>query len=69
MTMQHSKVTNLQRPIVVQQSAHASLPQVDEHYFERLAAFGLACVAAAIVGKLLMPALTPKVTERRGELR
>jgi len=58
--MQQSRVTNLQRPIVVQQSAQAGLPQVDERYFERLAAFGIACLAAAIVGKLVMTALTPK---------
>jgi len=33
---------------------------MDEHYFEKLAAFGLACLAAAIVGKLVMTALTPR---------
>jgi len=58
MTTQQSKVINLQRPIPIQQSTQISLPQVDEHYFERLAAFGLACLAAAIVGKLVMTALT-----------
>ena len=60
MTMQQSKVTNLQRPISVRQPIQISPPQVDEHYFERLAAFGIACLAAAIVGKLVMTALTPK---------
>ena len=28
--------------------------QIDENYFDRLAAFGLACLVAAFVGKLLM---------------
>jgi len=60
MTMQQSRVTNLERPILVRQSSQISLPQVDERYFERLAAFGIACLAAAIVGKLVMTALTPK---------
>lgn len=60
MTMQQSKVTNLQRLTPVRQSIQISPPQVDEHYFERLAAFGIACLAAAIVGKLVMTALTPK---------
>jgi len=60
MTMQQSRVTNLERPILVRQSSQISLPQVDERYFERLAAFGLACLAAAIVGKLVITALTPK---------
>jgi len=58
--MQQSRVTNLERPILVRQSSQISLPQVDERYFERLAAFGIACLAAAIVGKLVMTALTPK---------
>lgn len=31
--------------------------QIDEHYFDKLAAFGLACLAAAIVGKLVMASL------------
>ena len=58
MTMQQPRVTNPQRPIPVQQYTEISLPRVDERYFERLAAFGLACLAAAIVGKLVMTALT-----------
>jgi hypothetical protein len=33
---------------------------VDEQYFEKLAAFGLACLAAAVVGKLVITVLTPK---------
>ena len=65
MTMQQSKVTNLQRPISVRQPIQISPPQVDEHYFERLAAFGIACLAAAIVGKLVMTALTPKELSAR----
>jgi len=36
------------------------MPQVNEDYFERLAAFGIACIAAAVVGKLVMTALQPK---------
>ena len=60
MITQDSRVANLQRPILVQQSTQLNVPQVDERYFERLAAFGIACLAAAIVGKLVMTALTPK---------
>lgn len=60
MTMQQSKVANLQRPFTVQKSTQISLPGVDEQYFDKLAAFGLACLAAAIVGKLVITALTPK---------
>lgn len=58
--MQQSRVTNLERLIPVRQSSQIRLPQMDERYFERLAAFGLACLAAAIVGKLMMTALTPR---------
>lgn len=58
--MQQSRVTNLERPIPVRQYSQIRLPQMDERYFERLAAFGLACLAAAIVGKLMMTALTPR---------
>ena len=58
MTMQQPRAPNPQRPVLLQQSTHTTLPQVDEHYFDRLAAFGLACLAAAIVGKLLLTALT-----------
>ncbi len=60
MITQDSRVANLQRPILVQQSTQLNVHQVDERYFERLAAFGIACLAAAIVGKLVMTALTPK---------
>lgn len=63
MTMQQSKVANLQRPISVQQSTQINLPKVDEQYFDKLAAFGLACLAAAIVGKLVITALTPKTSQ------
>jgi len=66
MTMQQSRVTNLQRPMLVRQSTQTSLPQMNEHYFDRLAAFGLACLAAAIVGKLLLTALTPKGARGKG---
>jgi len=63
MTMQQSKVANLQRRISVQQSTQTNRPKVDEQYFDRLAAFGLACLAAAIVGKLVITVLTPKIAE------
>ena len=63
MTMQQSRVANLQRRISVQQSTQTNLPKVDEQYFDRLAAFGLACLAAAIVGKLVITVLTPKIAE------
>jgi hypothetical protein len=33
---------------------------VDEVYFEKMAAFGLACLAAAVIGKLVMAVLMPK---------
>jgi hypothetical protein len=52
--------TKLERPVQSRQSTQFSLPRIDESYFERLAAFGLACLAAAIVGKLTMAALTPQ---------
>jgi hypothetical protein len=65
MTMQDSRVASLQRPILVRQSTQLSAPQMDERYFDKLAAFGLACLAAAIVGKLVMTALTQKQPSRR----
>jgi hypothetical protein len=65
MTMQQSRIANLQRPILVRKYAPSDLPKLDEQYFDRLAAFGLACLAAAIVGKLLMTALTPQITKPR----
>ena len=52
--------TKLERPVQSRQSTQFSLPRIDESYFEKLAAFGLACLAAAIVGKLTMAALTPQ---------
>lgn len=52
--------TKLERPVQSRQSTQFSLPRVDESYFDKLAAFGLACLAAAIVGKLTMAALTPQ---------
>jgi hypothetical protein len=59
MAMQHNS-TKLEKPALSGQLAQFSPPQVDESYFERLAVFGLACLAAAIVGKLTMSALTPQ---------
>ena len=35
-------------------------PQADEAYFDKLAAFGVACVVAAVVGKLLLTSVSPK---------
>lgn len=62
MITQDSKIANVQKSVWVKQSTQLSPPQLDESYFEKLAAFGLACFAAAIVGKLVMTALTPKQT-------
>jgi len=59
MAMQ-SNPTKLEKPALPGQLAQFSPPQVDESYFERLAVFGIACLAAAIVGKLTMAALTPQ---------
>jgi|GEM_PF-6664114 hypothetical protein len=50
----------LEKPVLSGQSTQLSPPQVDECYFEKLAAFGIACLAAAIVGKLTMAVLTPR---------
>lgn len=50
----------LEKPVLSRQSLQFSPPQADESYFEKLAAFGLACLAAAIVGKLMMTVLTPQ---------
>jgi len=52
--------TKLEKPVQSRQSTQFSLPRIDESYFEKLAAFGLACLAAAIVGKLTMVALKPQ---------
>lgn len=65
MAMQNSRDTNLQKPIWVRQPIKLSVPQMEERYFEKLAAFGLACLAAAIVGKLVMTVLTPKQPNRK----
>ena len=65
MAMQNSKVASLQKPIWVRQPTQLSVPQMDERYFEKLAAFGLACLAAAVVGKLVMTALAPKQPSAR----
>lgn len=50
----------LEKRVLSGQSTQFSLSQVDEGYFEKLAAFGIACLAAAIVGKFVMAALTPQ---------
>jgi len=52
--------TELEKPVQSGQLTQFSPPQVDESYFEKLAALGIACLAAAIVGKLVMAALTPQ---------
>jgi len=59
MAMQRNP-TKLEKPALSGQSPRFSPPQLDESYFEKLAAFGLACLAAAIVGKLTMAALSPR---------
>jgi len=59
MAIQSSPI-KLEQRTLPGQPAQFSLPRVDENYFEKLAAFGLACLAAAIVGKLTMALLTPK---------
>jgi len=59
MAIQSSPV-KLEKRTLPRQPTPFSLPRVDENYFEKLAAFGLACLAAAIVGKLTMALLTPK---------
>jgi len=50
----------LENPVLSGQATQFRTPQVDENYFDKLAAFGIACLAAAIVGKLTMAALTHK---------
>ena len=62
MITQDSKIANPQKTVWAKQSTQLSPPQIDERYFEKLAAFGLACFAAAIVGKLVMTTLTPRRT-------
>lgn len=59
MARQFSPV-KLEKPTLSGQSTQFSPPQVDESYFEKLAAFGIACLVAAIVGKLTMRILTPQ---------
>lgn len=59
MAIQFSPV-KLGEPVLSGQSTQLSPPQTDESYFDKLAAFGLACLAAAIVGKLTMAILTPQ---------
>ena len=50
--------TKLEKPVLSGQPTQFSPSRVDESYFDKLAAFGIACLAAAIVGKLTMRALT-----------
>lgn len=59
MAIQFSPI-KLEEPVRSGQPMQFSPPQADESYFEKLAAFGIACVAAAIVGKLTMAILTPR---------
>ena len=59
MAIQFSPI-KLEKPVLSGQSIQFSPPQADESYFDKLAAFGLACLAAAIVGKLTMAVLTPR---------
>lgn len=49
-----------ERSVLPGQPTQVGLSQLDESYFEKLAAFGLACLAAAVVGKLTLAVLTPK---------
>ena len=55
--------TKMEKPVQSGQSTQLSPLRIDESYFEKLAAFGIACLAAAIVGKLTMAALTPQHKE------
>ncbi len=59
MAIQSSPI-KLEKRTLSGQPTQFSPPQVDENYFEKLAAFGLACLVAAIVGKLTMAVLTPQ---------
>ena len=59
MAIQFSPI-KLEKPTVSGQPTQFSPPRVDESYFEKLAAFGIACLAAAIVGKLTMAVLNPR---------
>jgi hypothetical protein len=52
--------TKLERPVQSEQSIRFDVTRIDESYFDKLLVFGLACLAAAIVGKLTMAALTPQ---------
>jgi len=59
MAIQFSPI-KVEKPVQPGQSIKLNPPQMDENYFEKLAAFGIACLAAAIVGKLTMAVLTPQ---------
>ncbi len=58
MAIQSSPI-KLEKRTLPGQPTQFSPPQLDESYFEKLAAFGIACLAAAIVGKLTMTILSP----------
>jgi len=57
MAIQPSPV-KLEKTTLSGQLIQFSPPRVDESYFEKLAVFGIACLVAAIVGRLTMAALT-----------
>ena len=52
--------SHIKRSVGVPSLRPLSVPQPDEAYFDRLAAFGVACLVAAVVGKLLVTNLSPK---------
>ena len=59
--IRHNLVTRGPAPVYYE-SAYQHIPQlqpveIDENYFDKLAAFGLACFIAAIVGKFVMLSL------------
>ncbi len=60
MAIQGYKFDDLQNP-KIRKPTQVSPTNMDEHYFDRMAAFGLACLAAAIVGKLVIQALSKRV--------
>ncbi len=59
MTKNQPVAPHRQGPILVQQCVEANMPepQADEQYFDRLVAFGVASLVAAVIGKLLLTAL------------
>jgi len=61
------ELSHKEGPVLSGQPARFGFPQLDESYFEKLAAFGLACVAAA--GKLTLAALTPQRERRSPDIQ